>query len=120
MNKLFVFLILSVFGFFSCLKEKTPTPTDCGFVVSYTNDIRPIIENSCKTQTGPGTGCHDAWIDNYSSITVTVEDGRWANEVITLKTMPQFPESIAWGIDSLTAEEIQLMSCWIEQGYPEN
>lgn len=25
-----------------------------------------------------------------------------------------------WGIDSLTAEEIKIMKCWIDQGYPEN
>ena len=95
-------------------------PTDCGYVVSYTVDIRPIIENSCKTQAGPGTGCHDAWIDNYDLIKKTIEDQRWINEVITFKTMPQFPESTDWGIDSLTTEEIQIMQCWIDQGYQEN
>lgn len=25
-----------------------------------------------------------------------------------------------FGIDSLTADEIQTMRCWIDQGYPEN
>lgn len=101
----------------SCLKEKTE-PAECFEEVSYEFEIRPIIESSCKTQAGAGTGCHDAWIDNYSQIESLCQSGSWQNRVLVVKDMPVMPNS--WGIDSLTSQEIQKMKCWIDQGYPEN
>lgn len=102
----------------SCLKDKTQSLADCSVEISYALDIRPIIESSCKTQAGPNTGCHDAWIDEYPPIKSYINSGTWQNEVFNDKTMPEIPNT--WGIDSLTTEEIQTMKCWIEQGYPEN
>ena len=40
------------------------------------------------------------------------------NEVLIERTMPEIPN--VFGIDSLSANEYQLMKCWINQGYPEN
>ena len=102
----------------SCLKDKTEPLGPCTTIISYTNDIRPIIESSCKTQTGPGTGCHDQWIDNFSGIKGYIDAEIWQNEIFNDKTMPVMPNT--WGIDSLTSDEIQTMQCWIDQGYPEN
>ena len=116
---LFVF---SVILLSSCLKDKTEPVNvasgECDTIVSYSADIRPIIESSCKTGLGGGTGCHDAWIDNYDPIESYIVAGTWQNVVLTEKTMPIIPND--FGIDSLTAEEIQTMKCWIDQGYPEN
>ncbi len=117
MKNFFLILSLALLSS-SCLKDKTQSLADCSVDISYTMDIRPIIENSCKTQAGPGTGCHDAWIDDYAPIKSYINSGTWQNEVFTEKTMPEIPNT--WGIDSLTTEEIQTMKCWIEQGYPEN
>lgn len=120
-------LLISIFGAFfllSCLKDKTLKPKPdvvngpCSTEVSYSVEIRPIIESSCKTQAGPGTGCHDAWIDDYTPIETYITIGTWQNECFIEKTMPEMPNT--WGIDSLTEDEIQTMKCWIEQGYPEN
>jgi hypothetical protein len=90
---------------------------DCGFTVSYTTDIRPIIESSCKTGAGPGTGCHDAWIDDYSQIKTQLDNGS-QDRVFTQMNMPMMPNGS--GIDSLTTNELEVMQCWIDQGYPEN
>lgn len=87
-------------------------------IVSYTEDIRPIIETSCKTHTGPGTGCHDAWIDDYNQIVATVNNGTLYNEIFVEHTMPEIPND--WGIDSLTAGELEVIECWLDQGYLEN
>ena len=86
--------------------------------ISYQYNIRPIIENSCKTQAGPGTGCHDAWIDEYSNINKLVGDNRWITEIYVDQTMPVMPN--IWGIDSLSENDLEIMQCWIDQGYPEN
>ncbi|MCB9223812.1 MAG: hypothetical protein R2780_03425 [Crocinitomicaceae bacterium] len=124
MNYKLLLSLFVVFFLFSCLKDKTLEPKPdltsglCSTIVSYSLDIRPIIESSCKTQAGPGTGCHDAWIDNYSPIENYISIGSWQNRCFSLKDMPEIPN--AWAIDSLSEDEIQTMKCWIEQGYPEN
>lgn len=104
----------------SCLKDKTMPviPSDCPTIISYSLDIVPIINTSCVTNQGPGTGCHDAWIFDYNNIVGQMEANKWQNTVINLRTMPQIPN--VFGIDSLTADEYQLMKCWINQGYPDN
>jgi hypothetical protein len=86
--------------------------------VSYLVSIRPIIETSCKTQQGPGTGCHDAWIDDYQAIKNSLNSGAWQNVVLETKRMPAIPNS--FGIDSLSASEYATMSAWINEGYKEN
>lgn len=105
-----------------CYKDKAaPAPEfvlECNEVISYSDDIRLIIENSCKTQLGPGTGCHDAWIDDYSQIAGEIKKENWQTEIWVDHTMPQIPND--FGIDSLTSEEIEIMKCWINQGYPQN
>ncbi len=110
-------LLFALVSLSSCLKDKV-YPFGCDTIISYESEIRPIIESSCKTGLGAGSGCHDAWIDNYSQIKSTLILGNWQNEVFVEKTMPVMPND--WGIDSLTAEEIKIMKCWIDQGYPEN
>lgn len=115
----YIISILSIaFLSTSCLKDKTQSLADCSVEISYALDIRPIIESSCKTQQGGGTGCHDAWIDEYAPIKAYIDAGSWQNEVYVEKTMPVIPND--WSIDSLTSEEIQTMKCWIDQGYLEN
>ena len=104
----------------SCLKDKTlsPDPGACGTVISYSTEIVPIINTSCVTNQGPGTGCHDAWIFEYDNITSYIDLGIWQNEVLIELTMPEIPN--IFGIDSLTPDQRHTMQCWIEQGYPEN
>lgn len=115
-------MIALVFFLGSCLKDKTVpynvTSGECTEIISYSAHIRPIIEASCKTGLGGGTGCHDAWIDNYDPIKSYMINGKWQNAVLIEKTMPLIPN--AFGIDSLSAEDLQTMKCWIDQGYPQN
>ena len=118
----FFSLLALLFFLSSCLKDKTipynVASGECIEIVSYSADIRQIIEASCKTGLGPGTGCHDAWIDNYDPIKSYMISGKWQTAVITEKTMPLIPNT--FGIDSLSADDFQTMKCWIEQGYPQN
>lgn len=113
-----LFALFLFFSLTSCLKDKTIPLGDCDSIISYSTEIRPIIESSCKTQAGGGTGCHDAWIDEYSGIKSYIDAGTWQNEVFIDNTMPVMPNT--WGIDSLTEDEIKTMQCWIDQGYSEN
>lgn len=115
-------LSVTCFACIACLKDKTVHPSvasgECETIISYTSDVRPIIEASCKTGLGPGTGCHDAWIDDYDAIKAKIVGGTWQNEVFVERTMPQIPNE--FDIDSLTEEAFQIMKCWVDQGYPNN
>jgi hypothetical protein len=101
-----------------CYKDKTTPPSDCDVIVSYSLDIKPIINSSCVTNLGPGTGCHDAWIFDYTQVATSINSGTFEYECLTVSTMPQIPND--FGIDSLTVDEKKSIKCWIEQGYPEN
>jgi hypothetical protein len=118
----FLFMsFIAVTMLFSCAKDKTFS--ECGLEhcstgsVSYSEDIVPLIQNSCATNLGPGTGCHDAWIFEYDNIKGSVDLGTFWN-AISNKSMPKIPNS--FGIDSLTLAEYQLFECWICDGAPEN
>ena len=107
------------FLLFSCLKAQTKIPTECdSLIVSYSMDIVPIINSSCITGQGPGTGCHDAWIHEYSAIVGYINNGKFYAEIFVDRTMPEIPN--IWGIDSLNAAEYEAIKCWLEQGFPEN
>jgi hypothetical protein len=114
------YLAFSAVFFLSCLKEKTNPPDEyyCPNIISYSVDIQPIINTSCVTNQGTVTECHDAWIFNYDNVVNEIESERLQNMVFQLRTMPQIPND--YSIDSLTEDQIDLMKCWIQQGYPEN
>lgn len=105
----------------SCNKDKTLA--ECGLehctpgAVSYENDIKPLIQQSCATNLGPGTGCHDAWIFDYDNIKTSVDGGIFWS-VIESGYMPKMPNS--FGIVGLTPEEYEMFECWICDGAPEN
>jgi hypothetical protein len=104
--------------FMSCHKDKTLLLESCSAKISYSTDIIPIIQNSCMTNLGPGTGCHDAWITEHSNIVNYINNDSWQNAVWGSYTMPKIPNNFS--IDSLTSGEVQIMKCWVEQGFPEN
>lgn len=115
---LWSFLTAATLLLSSCYKDKTSPPGGCETTISYSVDIKPIINSSCITNLGPGTGCHDAWILAYSGVVAAIENGTLENECFVELTMPQIPND--FGIDSLTADEKKTLKCWLIQGYPDN
>ncbi len=114
------FVFFSVILFISsCTKEVVPScsPVQCATDVSYSTQIKPLISTHCVTNMGPGTGCHDAWIFEYSNVKASVESGDF-EAAIANKTMPKIPND--FGITALTDAEIQTFKCWICQGAPDN
>ena len=111
-------IIFIVLTFISCHKDKTIALGPCGTEISYTTDIIPIIQSSCMTNLGPGTGCHDTWITEHSNIVNYINNDSWQNAVWGSYTMPKIPNNFA--VDSLTSDEVQIMKCWVEQGFLEN
>ena len=105
----------------SCNKDKTLA--ECGLehctpgAVSYENDIKPLIQQSCATNLGASSGCHDAWIFNYDNVKAKVDQQTFWN-VIADGSMPKVPNS--FGIAPLTQAEYEMFECWICDGAPEN
>jgi hypothetical protein len=116
MYKIIVSGLLMVF-LSSCLKEKAASyDKECyGVDIDYTLDIQPLIHQSCATNLGPGTGCHDAWIFEYSSVAWRISNGDWDHRVLDLQDMPPLVNDFS--INPLTNDELITFKCWIDAGY---
>ena len=81
-------------------------------MVSYKNDIAPIILNTCTF-----VGCHwpNAQIGNiaeYDVLKEKIDSGLFYTMVIDLKLMPPG--------DPLSEEQFLMIKCWLEAGAEEN
>lgn len=93
---------------------------------TYEGDIKPIIDASCAY-----SGCHsgsDAGMfvpnssrdyTNYEGLIQTLESGAFASEVIDSLSMPPFYAQPPNPLE-LTQAELDLITCWIDEGYPKN
>lgn len=99
---------------FSCKKDKTTAPL-CTEEISFSVDVQPIIMNSCAT-----TGCHSGPNASNNMNFTTYENifehhvliGRSIRHESGVTPMPVGPQ--------LSADNISKISCWIEQGAPNN
>lgn len=103
--------IVSITILAKCKKDKNTEINCSNIVVSYANDIAPLLTTECNT-----SGCHR---DNfsagdfttYSGIKAKANNGSLRSEIIN-KSMPIN--------GSLSDTEIQKIVCWIESGALEN
>ncbi len=111
----FVLITLFVLIIMACAKDKAMEvkPEDCVEIISYSESIEPLIQQSCATNLGPGTGCHDNWIFEYENVRNSVQSGAFGN-VIETSYMPTIPNN--FNIEPLTNKEIETFLCWIKQG----
>ena len=103
----------------SCTKDKLPEPmNECLDEFTYQNDVKSIIDNSCAY-----VGCHVSGFGqgnhtSYATLKPQLDNGDFNREVITERTMP--PSYAPSGKPkSLTQEQLDIIACWIQQGYPE-
>jgi len=128
--KKYVLLSLLFLGtalFIACGDDEEPMTEECNDPsATYDGGIKDIIDNSCAY-----AGCHDGVggigpgdFTNYASISlftfkfenVVIENAD--DPVLGMPpNMSEFPESMK---DDLTAAELELFQCWIDQGFPEN
>ncbi len=119
------FLFFAVFLEFlpfsaSCTYEKRPpvvANVACDTLMpTYAQDIKPIIDINCSYP-----GCHDAGASigdftHYSSMKSRLEGGQFETRVLLIKDMPP---PYASGPKELSPEELDLLECWLQDGYPE-
>lgn len=122
MKKPSFFLLFPLFAMavFACNKEDDSCKT------TYSDEVKSIIDNSCAY-----SGCHSgstasAWVPEGSKDYTTYEgmldnlnNGKFAERVLELKDMPPAPNFIPEGKPTeLTASELDIINCWVENGYP--
>lgn len=98
----------------SCTKDKT-TPVACSEEISFATDIQPILMNSCAT-----SGCHNS-VSAANNMIFENYDAVFTHRELIVKSirheagvtpMPFGPQ--------LSSELIRKISCWVEQGAPNN
>ena len=115
MNKILIFSFLTISVFFaSCTKDKT-AEIQCTTEISFSTDVQPIIMNSCAV-----SGCH-AGANPANNMNFTSYENVFLHRDLIGKSvrhesgvtpMPVGPQ--------LNADQISKISCWIEQGAPNN
>ena len=112
-----ILLISILFLFVACEKEKVPTivVTGCQLpeVVSFQNDVQPIIADRCIT-------CHDQTtmypLDNYTHVSAFAASAQLKgclNGNSNYTQMPPYPNQL----DTCSENVIYK---WIDAGYPNN
>lgn len=113
----------------SCTSDTTPEPpqTECfdsTYVVSYVNDIVPIVNTYCSN---PSFGdCHQNGASNpnltsYDQLKALIDAGVLQDRVFgPFATGQRMPPGFSTGPTELANCDKQLLDRWIEQGYPNN
>lgn len=91
-------------------EELYPNQENCAETVSYATDVEPIISANCAIPS-----CHsnaqNPTLGSYADVSANAERVKIR---VTEGTMPP-PSS-----PDLTAEEIELIRCWVDQGAQDN
>lgn len=115
--------MLVLLGLVSCNFDKLPEPTvaDACEILQpvYEGQIEAIIERSCSYD-----GCHTGGAaigdyTTYQSMVTALEDGKISTRIFNIGDMP--PDYAPDGKPKeLPEEELELIECWIANGFPEN
>ena len=121
-----VIAITFCLSFSHCTADQLPEPQPVAgcddATLSYSSTIAGIIENSCAY-----SGCHldsaPGTYDSYQGLFGILNSGSFRERVITLRDDPNLgmpPDNAPLDRPkNLTTEELQLIQCWLEAGYPE-
>ena len=133
MSKQFIlYLSLLLIGLISmsisCTSDKLPEPEPPAFCdtlqVSYNLQVKQIIDTNCAF-----SGCHSPGsiapgnYTSFSGLSGFLNDQEFKRFVIDLRNDPDIGMPPNWptnpGPKDLTQEEFDILSCWVEAGYPE-
>ena len=114
------FLVICLFlSLWACTRSTVEPPTgDCVENVTYSDNVKDILDNSCAY-----SGCH---IDNaapgdyssYAGLQSSIDNGLLQKRMVELQDMPPIyaPDDKP---KSLTEDEIEIISCWVQNEYAE-
>lgn len=116
--KYLIFMILGLGSLLlSCGKEEIETFDCTGLTPTYTEDIKSIIDANCAT-----SGCHNAStqanginLSTYALVVSESNKARFLGAIQQVSGYDPMPKDRA----KLSDANIQLISCWLENGQPE-
>lgn len=93
----------------SCVYNDLPEPTCATGSVSYVADIKPIIETKCLL-----SGCHGSSpsLPDWGVLSEVQAQAQDIKRRTRDRSMP--------ATGSLTQEQIDLITCWVDDGAPNN
>ncbi len=117
MQRFQIIAFFTILGFFfSCSRDKlSGEGPNCTDSVGYT-DVRNIIQTTCAY-----AGCHDGAnapgnYETLEGLSPFLTDRDFRARVLEIQDMPPTYSS---GPTSLTPDQLLMLNCWAQQGYPE-
>ena len=109
-----LFFILITISVFSCKKEEYFTPACDGSTPAYNSGIKAIIDANCMGSFCHGSGEKRGDFTSYAGLKPVLDNGAFKKRVIDEQDMPKGKGN------TLAQQEINIIQCWINNGYPEN
>jgi len=122
-----LFFLLSFFFMVSCGDDDEVDPCD-SFTATYDGDVNGIINASCAyagchsggTTANPGIPVGSNDFTSFSSLESVLNSGALNARAIVAQDMPPAAFVTPPNPTELTAEQIEILICWRDAGYPEN
>lgn len=107
----------------ACTKEKTEqeppvvVPENCDSNLTYTTNIVPILAQNCAFSSchGNGSAQKGVSLDNYDGVSNAINNQRLLDAINRQAGVSPMPAS-----GPLDAELIKTITCWVENGMPNN
>lgn len=108
-------LLLAVLSWQGCDKDDPKKGPDCNIQnadLSYTKNIKNIIDQQCVSCHSPGSGVVGAIGDyrTYDGLKTFLNNGKILDRVVITKDMPQG--------GAMSQAQRDSINCWIAAGYP--
>ena len=126
MNKFCSFLLLTIL-LIACDSATTEPSEGCdNLVATYNTNVKQIIDQTCAYSSchdGAGLGPGD--YSTYGGLNNIINNGSFVNRVIDQADNPSIgmpPDMSIYAFslqDDLSAEQMEIIMCWIDAGFPE-
>ena len=88
-------------------------PVCDGSNTTYVANIKVIIEGNCNSNNCHNTGSVNGDFTSYNGLAGLIANGKFRKQVLTDQVMPKGP-------NRLSQNNIDMIQCWVNDGYPEN
>lgn len=97
-----------------CKHQPQPAPAPVCAPVSFSAQIKPLIQQHCTLPACHHSGSSDGDFTRFEDLKEKVANGSFQNSVLNWKE-PKMPETY-----KLPEADLQLLTCWLSQGAPNN
>lgn len=110
MKRKFLVGLFILAGLGGCRHEPQAPPVLPCAPVSFTSQVRPILETNCTLANCHVAGSPDGNFHDFAALKEKIDNGSFHNSVIDWNA-PRMPETY-----KLSAADLQLLQCWLRQG----